>query len=119
MNYKVTILPDGVVSEVSEGTNLLKACYAAGIGLDSPCGGRGTCGKCTVKPVTGNPEVDDEVDFVLACMTKVTGDITIEIPEFSRLKKQKVLVESHCAQERGRRRRGEEPDHQADCGAAR
>lgn len=100
MNFKVTILPDQAVIEVAEGTDLLKACYRAGIGLDSPCGGRGTCGKCAVKPITGDPAVDDEIDFVLACNTKVTGDMTIEIPEFSRLKKQKVLLESYCAKER-------------------
>lgn len=46
----------------------------AGIAPDAPCGGNGTCGKCTVL-VDGIP--------VLACRTVVDRDMTVAVPEAS------------------------------------
>lgn len=80
----VNIMPDNLSVEVESGTNLLNACFTAGIALDSPCGGRGTCGKCKV-------EIDGKT--VLACKTSVDGDMTIVIPAGSRLQSQQVLLD--------------------------
>jgi Uncharacterized metal-binding protein len=99
--YSVTILPENIIVQVSEGTNLLMAAKKAGIDIESPCGGNGTCGKCAVKVVEGNPgEVDvshlpdelREMGMVPACMTRVTSDLTVEVPGFSRLTKHKVVL---------------------------
>ena len=41
--------------EAPGGTTLLEAVRAAGLGLDSECGGRGTCGGCRVRFLEGVP----------------------------------------------------------------
>jgi uncharacterized 2Fe-2S/4Fe-4S cluster protein (DUF4445 family) len=45
--------------------------------LRSDCGGKGKCGKCRVERILENGECED----VLACITDVTEDLQIEIPE--------------------------------------
>ncbi|MBQ4370242.1 MAG: 2Fe-2S iron-sulfur cluster binding domain-containing protein, partial [Oscillospiraceae bacterium] len=47
--YAISFEPSGITENVQEGITLLEAARSAGIVLDSPCGGNGTCGKCTVK----------------------------------------------------------------------
>ena len=68
------------------GTTLLEAAGRAGIILQTPCGGKGTCGKCEVgivppgrdaaTPPSGNGRV-------LACQTQIDGDMVVEIPRES------------------------------------
>jgi len=100
-SYTVTILPENRKVRVVEGTNLMLAAFKAELNIDSSCGGQGTCGKCAVKVISGS--VEDDVDgslpqelkdegYVLACLVKVTGNMIIEIPQFSRLTKHKVLL---------------------------
>ena len=57
---------------VEKGTTLLDAQVKAGLRPDAPCGGRGTCGKCTVR-VDGRE--------VLACQTHADRDMAVELPE--------------------------------------
>lgn len=80
----VTILPDDRMLTVPTGSMLLQACFAEGVAIDSPCGGRGTCQKCRVI-------IDGEA--ALACKVVVDRDMTVEIPEDSRLQKQQVLLD--------------------------
>lgn len=100
---KVTFLPENIIAEVKEGTNLLMAARDAGIGIESPCGGRGTCGKCAVRVLDGTyikctdshlAEDLSREGYVLACRTNVYGDMVIEVPSFSRLSRHKVLLDS-------------------------
>ena len=56
---------------VAAGTNLLDALRENGIYPDAPCGGKGTCGKCTM--------LVDCTD-VLACRTVVDRDMTVVLP---------------------------------------
>lgn len=86
--FKIKILPDNVTVEVEEGESLLHACHKAGVILDSPCGGRGTCGKCLVTVIS-----HDENKSVLSCTVAVHSDMTIEIPSSSRMTKQQVMLE--------------------------
>ena len=70
---------------------MLDAARNAGIDIESPCGGKGTCGKCIVRITSGN--VDSEHPgllsesaikrgYTLACKTKILDSpITVEIPE--------------------------------------
>ena len=51
---KVTFQPSGRTVYVLPGTVLLEAAGRAGIILQTPCGGRGTCGKCRVRIVAGS-----------------------------------------------------------------
>ena len=79
---------------------VLEALIGGGIFLRTDCGGKGSCGKCRVKIVGGTTEsvaVPDESEIKiigksdisdgvrLACRLKISGDITLEIPETSRL----------------------------------
>ena len=47
--YKLTFRPENTSIDVPEDITLMEALKDAGIFLDAPCGGRGTCGKCLVK----------------------------------------------------------------------
>jgi uncharacterized 2Fe-2S/4Fe-4S cluster protein (DUF4445 family) len=71
---KVTFLPSGLVFEASAGMSIMDAIRACDLKLDAPCGGNGTCKKCKVMVTDDGGERE-----VLACMTKITGDITVDI----------------------------------------
>ena len=87
----ITFLPSEKTIDVPVGTELLDAARRAGVEIASPCGGKGTCGKCIVKIISGG--VDSEsigilpraalIDgFVAACRTKALGShIVVEVPE--------------------------------------
>ena len=49
MNYKVNFTLESVEVSVQAGTTLLQAQIEAKLPADAPCGGKGTCGKCTVE----------------------------------------------------------------------
>ena len=57
---RVTILPAGLVVDVADGTTLFDAGAKLGAGIETACVGKGTCGLCRVKIVSG-------------------GDVTIEL----------------------------------------
>jgi uncharacterized 2Fe-2S/4Fe-4S cluster protein (DUF4445 family) len=63
------------------GRSLLEALMYSGIFLHSDCGGRGVCGKCQVTLVSS----DGARENVTSCMTTVTSDLKITIPESSLL----------------------------------
>lgn len=75
---------------VPSGTTILAAARRAGIIVESPCDGIGTCGKCMVRLVDAPPEhyhceeahyqlTTDQLaeSMVLACHTQVLGDLTV------------------------------------------
>lgn len=62
-------------ARVKVGVDLLTAARQAGVILESPCNGNGTCGKCKVKILSSAREDD----IVLACHTKVDHDVVVEI----------------------------------------
>lgn len=86
---KVTFLPLEKTIEVPKGTGILEAAISAGVGIESTCGGRGTCGKCTVliKPLHLQ-----EVTFerVLACKSKIHEDTLIMIEEKKEVSQRKI-----------------------------
>lgn len=93
---KITFLPDEKNIEVNKGTSILEALEKAGISIDTPCGGKGICGKCKVlinKGITAAASIEKEFlseeeiekGFRLACQTKVFKDSIIEIPMEIRL----------------------------------
>ena len=58
--------------QVSSGTVLIDAIRNAGIEIDAPCGGRGTCGKCTVTIQSNNCS-----SLQKSCHFIVTEDISV------------------------------------------
>lgn len=89
-NCTVRFYPQHITVEVPEGTTLLEAAARGQISLNNLCGGDGICGHC--KMVVKEGEVKGELSpkltreevqagVVLSCMTKVLGDLIVEIPE--------------------------------------
>ena len=83
--------PSGVTIDVAVGSELLDAARKAGVDIDSPCGGKGTCGKCLVRITSGDVDSDNlgilpesvVIDgYVLACKSKVLDvDVVVEVPK--------------------------------------
>ena len=99
---KITFLPDKKNITVNEGTTILEALESAGIKIDTPCGGKGTCGKCkilvakgidTITPVEEKFLSEEEIKkgFRLACQTKIIKDSIIEISSEVRLDFKRVF----------------------------
>ncbi|KTE92634.1 metal-binding protein [Desulfitobacterium hafniense] len=89
---QVTFLPGKRAIEVSEGSTVMEAAIAAGVPLESTCGGRGTCGKCKVQvdPTLVDPALDmgkflsdseRKAGWVLACRYKVAEDLIVNLSE--------------------------------------
>jgi len=100
---KITFLPDEKNIEVNKGTSILEALEKAGISIDTPCGGKGICGKCKILVTKGiNPITPIEEKFLseeeirkgfrLACQTKVFEDSIIRIPLEIRLDFNKLFT---------------------------
>lgn len=93
-------------TDCREGATLLEALSTLGVRLETPCNGRGTCGKCKVGAHTagGGPDLPDAPDPLgplgpldpqearllsaeevaagvrLACLARVGDDVTVEVP---------------------------------------
>jgi uncharacterized 2Fe-2S/4Fe-4S cluster protein (DUF4445 family) len=98
--HTMHILSENAQIPVEAGQIVLEALIGAGIFLRTDCGGKGSCGKCRVNVIAGTPErvsAPDESEIKilgrsalsygvrLACRLKISGDITVGIPETSRL----------------------------------
>lgn len=83
MKRKILILPNGRALYGEDGENLLSVLAAGGYALPAACGGRGTCGKCRVRLLSGcvAGTAPDENGEVLACRATVCGDVTLSVPE--------------------------------------
>ncbi len=103
--YNVTFEPDGKTVSAIKGITLAEAAASVGININSPCGGEGRCGKCkviadaqSIEPPTEAEEKflsDEELEagYRLACQTCVTDDMTVTVPEDSRIAQSKILLE--------------------------
>lgn len=77
MTHLLTVLPWGRTLSVPAGANLLRILRSAGLAPEAPCGGRGTCGKCTVL-IDGTE--------VKACAVTVDRDLTVTVPQKQELR---------------------------------
>ena len=85
------------------GDSILDAAKKAGIALDAPCGGNGSCGKCRVKIINGNvssvqsrhisPE-EYKNGWRLACAGYAETDVTVLIPETAAAWKNKIKIDN-------------------------
>jgi uncharacterized 2Fe-2S/4Fe-4S cluster protein (DUF4445 family) len=91
---KVTFLPAGREAEVADGASLFEAGGGAQAGIETACVGKGTCGLCRVKVVSGaqflSAYTDEELKHLgnvyhitkvrLSCRARVTGgDVVVEL----------------------------------------
>jgi len=94
----IRCMPFDVTVEVPAGTSLLEAIRQAGLPLKASCGGEGHCGECVVQVIDGTAGVTFETrpsaalskelageGYVLACITTVTDDITVDLPHFEEI----------------------------------
>ncbi len=74
------------------GDNVLEIAQSAGIAIDAPCGGAGTCGKCRARLISGAVEYtknihlsdeDYQEGWRLVCQSEVIGDATFWLPPSS------------------------------------
>lgn len=103
---EITFSPQGKKSRVLPGSTVREAAARAGIQLDYPCGGQGTCGKCRVRIDEGAgqptesdtillPAADLDAGYRLACQTRLQQSAAIEIPQTTLLgSAYKILGES-------------------------
>jgi len=102
--HEVTFLPDGTGIEVGKNSTLMEAAEKAGIYINTLCGGKGVCGRCRVQVTSGNVRADKhsigflsreelKEGYVLACQTKVGGDLEVVVPPESRLEAEQIMVE--------------------------
>lgn len=88
---RITFQPLGQTVEVPSGLDLPDAAKQAGIPMDFPCGGQGTCGRCAARVITGrlalsespvSAETDLPDGYILSCRAKTgTEDVVIDIGE--------------------------------------
>ena len=100
--YTIIFHPDNKKIEVAKGHELLSAAIAAGVYINSSCGGDGVCGRCKViikkgdvhTEPTGRVTAEEKnKGYVLACLSAVHSDLEVEIPPESRLDLEKVSQE--------------------------
>jgi uncharacterized 2Fe-2S/4Fe-4S cluster protein (DUF4445 family) len=107
--------PSGRRGRFATGTVVLDAARSLGVDIDSVCGGRGICGRCQVRPMTGSfakhgiessaahlatpgaVEVDYERTHAplmegcrLSCAATLLGDIVVDVPPESQVHRQVV-----------------------------
>jgi uncharacterized 2Fe-2S/4Fe-4S cluster protein (DUF4445 family) len=90
----ITFQPSETTVFVEPGTELLDAARQAGVEIELPCGGKGTCGDCAVRIVSGAVDADShgelshaDIDdgYVLACTARVVNsDVTVDVPKLSK-----------------------------------
>jgi len=99
---KIAFLPDKKNITVNKGITALEALERAGINIDTPCGGKGICGKCKIlinKGITTATPIEEELlseeeikkGFRLACQAKLFKDSIIEVPSEIRLDFKRVF----------------------------
>lgn len=95
-----------VVTVKKKGTsNLLKALLQEGVFIDNPCNGKGLCGKCKVRVISGDiseitetekkflSEEDIKNRIRLSCLTEMLSDVEVETLQKER--KHKVLTKGY------------------------
>jgi uncharacterized 2Fe-2S/4Fe-4S cluster protein (DUF4445 family) len=117
VQHTVVFQPSGTRGKVDDGATILDAARQTGTGIEAVCGGKSVCGKCKVRIEEGrfpkynitssrkSVETTESRDlkfiseqelrhgYLLACQTKIHGDIVVFVPEESRKGAQVVRKE--------------------------
>jgi uncharacterized 2Fe-2S/4Fe-4S cluster protein (DUF4445 family) len=98
--FRIRFLPFDVTVEAPADSTLLEAARAAGLPLNTACGGKGTCGKCLVQITDGEYETGPssslpsrllEEGYALSCLTRVKDHLTVVLPRFQEIVVRNVL----------------------------
>lgn len=92
--HTIHLLPLGKTLTVNDKTPLIDVLNE--FGIDFPCGGKGTCGKCKVKLLDGNIAVSEShhqklealglsSEWRLACYSDCSENLTFEVDQFNHL----------------------------------
>lgn len=92
--HTISLQPLGRTITVNDNTPLMDVLHE--FGIEFPCGGRGTCGKCKIRLLQGDIQVTEEQrwklerlklpeDWRLACLSRCTENITLEIGQLDHL----------------------------------
>lgn len=75
--------------QANRGDSILELASNAGVTVDAPCSGNGTCGKCRMRVISGEVDMthsprlsrtDYHDMWRLACQSRVMGDVTLWVP---------------------------------------
>jgi uncharacterized 2Fe-2S/4Fe-4S cluster protein (DUF4445 family) len=87
----ITFQPSGFTLDAQANTKLLDAARHAGVEIEAPCGGKGTCGNCAVRIISGQVKCDSlgvltqaEIDqgFVPSCQASMhESDLVVRVPD--------------------------------------
>lgn len=88
---QIFLQPLGKKISVNRGTPLIDVLHEYGV--EFPCGGKGSCGRCRIKVLEGDLEADAfqwqklenlglGKEWRLACFCQVDSDVTIEVSQF-------------------------------------
>ncbi|HEX7584081.1 MAG TPA: ASKHA domain-containing protein [Prolixibacteraceae bacterium] len=92
--HTIRLHPLGKEIQVNDQTPLIDVLHE--FGIEFPCGGKGTCGKCKVRLLDGEINTTENhqqkisqlglaSDWRLACFSRCTSDITLEIEQLNHL----------------------------------
>lgn len=92
--HTIRLQPLGKEIQVNDQTPLIDVLHE--FGIEFPCGGKGTCGKCKVRLLDGQIHCTETHqqklnklgltdEWRLACYSNCTGDISLEIEQFNHL----------------------------------
>ena len=95
--FRINFLPDDRSAVVGAGESLLDAAIAAGVPLAGVCGGRAICERCWVVVTEGKVVAPAAARAaggreVLACRAWAVGDVTLHVPEASRIEGEEILT---------------------------
>lgn len=102
-NIKIKILPENKEFFVEKNRNLLSSLISSGINIYGGCGGKGVCGKCKVKIISGEYDTvasqfiskeERENNIILACQTFPKTNIVLEILKETQIEYIKTAEES-------------------------
>ncbi len=91
--FKITFQPEGLQVEAERGETILEAARRAGVLIEAPCNGAGTCGKCAVRVELedmGHVKLHDghrlssaqeARGLVLSCQAAIGGNITVHLEQ--------------------------------------
>ncbi|MCU0916929.1 MAG: ASKHA domain-containing protein [Planctomycetes bacterium] len=89
-HWRVVFQPDNREISIHQNATLLDAAREAGIIVTTPCGGKGTCGKCALL-------LAPQGEQILACQYRVDRDLTVTVPPESRFYEHRILAHGIAA----------------------
>ncbi len=88
--FKQIPLPIEIIADTNQ--DLLKTLISNGVNIYASCGGKGSCGKCKIKVLSGEYKtensryiLDEKENIILACKSFPVSDISVEILEESQI----------------------------------